>query len=363
MMSIPKGGLTLKNFFRNPERVLLAAVLLVCALCAVLAAALANFSPAVYETDIALLNARTDQLRSGTLAARVETEKELALLRSDLRRSGEEAAALADRVELLRAETEEKEARLRELAPLAALHDGPQAAVEEARRRYALKIRELEDRILSGDREVRICYWTLDDGPAGNTKAFLDAFDELGGHVHVTFFTSNGANHSEDEEEMLRREMRSGHSVQNHSFSHDYWPNGKVYRSVDSFRDQVCRQEDWLYEVTGFRPGVFRFPGGSKTGLYYLPEAEQALADMGYRWADWNCILRDAGEIRFASAEQIATAMEQIPEEKIAVVLGHDWNLGTMYAITALIPRLQDLGYVFLPLFPESAMMGLEATR
>ncbi len=353
----------MKSFFRRPERVLLAAVSLVCALCAVLAAALANFSPGKYEDDIALLNARTDEFRAGTLAARVETEKECALMRGDLRRCGEEAAALADRLDGLRAEVAEKEARLQELAPEAALHDDPQAAVEAARRQYALKIRELEDRILSGESEVRICYWTLDDGPATNTKFFLEAFDELGRHIHVTFFTSNGANRSDDEEEILRREMSDGHSVQNHSFSHDYWPNGKVYSSVDSFRDQIWQQEDWLYEVTGFRPGIFRFPGGSKTGLYYLPEAEKALVDMGYAWVDWNCILHDAGEIRFASAEQIATAMEQIPEEKIAVVLGHDWNLGTMYAIKALIPRLQDLGYVFLPLFPESAMMGLPVKR
>ncbi len=353
----------LKNFFRNPEHVLLAALLLVCILCAILAFSLSLFSPEVYEAEIKQLQAQTDELQAKTLSAQVEMEKELTLLRADLRLSGEEAATLADRLDELRANTEEKEAYLRELTPTAALYDDPQAAVSEARRQYALKIRELEDSILRGESDVRICYWTLDDGPARNTKYFLDTFDELGDHIHATFFTSNGANKSDDEEEILRREMSSGHSVQNHSFSHDYWPNGRVYRSLDSFREQVRQQEDWLYEVTGFRPGIFRFPGGSKTGLYYLPEAKGALAEMGYAWADWNCNLYDAGANRQGTAEQIGTALNQITEEKIAVVLGHDWNKGTMFAIKTVIPRLEQQGYVFLPLFPESAMLGFPATR
>ena len=350
------------SFFRWTDGLLLAALVIVCALCAWLALARARFSPEEYESGIARLQTQTEELREKTAAARSGTEEELARLRADLRAGGEEAAALADRLERLRAEEEEKEQRLRLLLPEAALCDDPQGVICEERRQYALKIRELEDAILRGESGVRICYWTLDDGPTRITKNFLDAFDELGEHVHVTFFAANEANSSDDEEEMLRREMMSGHSVQNHSYSHDYWSNGRVYRSAESFREQVLLQEQWLYEVTDFRPGVFRFPGGSQGGVIMRPEAKDILEELGYRWVDWNCNLHDSGSDRLGAAEQIARAMDQIPGERIAVVLGHDWNMATCYAIKTLIPRLEEMGYVFLPLFPESAMMELEVS-
>ena len=264
----------MNNSLRRIDLILLAAALLFAALCGGFHYALAHFSPEKYETEIAGLNAQTESVRAETLAERSETEKQLAFLRADLRNNGEEAAALADRIGQLRAAEAEKEERLGLLQPEARLYDDTQGAIEDARRQYALKIRELEDKILSGESSVRICYLTLDDGPTKITKQFLDAYDELGEHIHVTFFVAYGANESDDEEEMLRRELASGHSVQNHSYSHDYWGNGRVYRSVESFREQIQLQDDWLYQVTGFRPGIFRFPGGSKMGFYLRPEAE-----------------------------------------------------------------------------------------
>ena len=353
----------MKSFFRRIDKILLAAALVICALWGVLAWLLAHFSPEKYEAEIAELNAQTQAVRTETAAARSETEKQLAFLRADLRNNGEEGAALADRIEQLRAAEKEKEAHLEELLPEAGLYDDTKGTIEEARRQYALKIRELEDKILSGESDVRICYLTLDDGPTKITKRFLDAYDELGEHVHVTFFVAYGANESDDEEEMLRREMASGHSVQNHSYSHDYWGNGRVYRSPESFREQIQLQDDWLYEVTGFRPGIFRFPGGSKSGRYLRPEATDIISEMGYQWVDWNCNLYDAGGNRKGAVEEIQTALYQVPQEKVAVVLGHDWNLATMYASSTFIPKLQEQGYVFLPLFPESAMMGMESKR
>ena len=353
----------MKNSLRKVDLILLAAALLFAALCGILHVALARFSPEKYEAEIAGLNAQTESVRAETLAERSETEKQLAFLRADLRNNGAEASALADRIEQLRAAEEEKEERLGLLEPEARLYDDTKGAIEDARREYALKIRELEDRILSGESSVKICYLTLDDGPTKITKQFLDAYDELGEHVHVTFFVAYGANESDDEEEMLRRELASGHSVQNHSYSHDYWGNGRVYRSPESFREQIQLQDDWLYEVTGFRPGIFRFPGGSKSGLYLRPEAADIISELGYQWVDWNCNLYDAGGNRKGAAEEIEVALYQVPQEKIAVVLGHDWNLATMYATKTFIPKLVEQGYVFLPLFPESAMMGMVSKR
>ena len=60
---------------------------------------------------------------------------------------------------------------------------------------------------------------------------------------------------------------------------------------------------------------------------------------------------------------EITRALTQIPEEPIAMILGHDWNTNTLVAMKTAIPELMDQGYVFLPLFPESVTMGMVATR
>ena len=50
-------------------------------------------------------------------------------------------------------------------------------------------------------------------------------------------------------------------------------------------------------------------------------------------------------------------AVWQVKQLDIAVLLSHDWNANTLIAFQAL-SQLQDAGYVFLPLYPESVTMG-----
>ena len=87
----------MKNSLQGIDGVLLAAAVLLAALCGIFSHALAHFSPDGYEAEIAELEAQTEGVRAETLAAREEAEKQLALLRADLRNNGGEAAALADK--------------------------------------------------------------------------------------------------------------------------------------------------------------------------------------------------------------------------------------------------------------------------
>ena len=68
----------MKNSLRRIDLILLAAALLLAALCGIFSYALARFSPEKYEAEIAGLNAQTESVRAETLAARSETEKQLA---------------------------------------------------------------------------------------------------------------------------------------------------------------------------------------------------------------------------------------------------------------------------------------------
>ena len=281
-----------------------------------------------------------------------------------MRNNGEEAVLLAENIEKINADQLEKDQKLEELNERILLLEDLPGNIEAARKEYALNIRQLEEKIESGETDLRICYWTLDDGPTYITGDFLDALDRLGPHVHVTFFAAHEANESPNEKEMLRRELASGHSVQNHSYDHTILEGESVYRSLDSFREQVQLQEDWIFEMTGLRPGIFRFPGGYYTwAISKLPKATEVLDEMGYKWIDWNCNLYDAGAAgkRPTVALTISRAVTQASEKQIAVILGHEWNENTLSAMESAIPMLQEQGFVFLPLFPESITMGMEA--
>lgn len=129
------------------------------------------------------------------------------------------------------------------------------------RREYASKIRELEEKVQAGETDIKICYWTFDDGPTRLTTQVLDKAKELG--VHVTFFTSHEANESEDEPEMLRREFAEGHAVANHTYSHQFAAMGNLYQKTEGLIEMIQKQDEWVYECTGFHTEIFRYPGGS----------------------------------------------------------------------------------------------------
>lgn len=345
----------MKSFFRLTNAVLLIVALAAAGFFGVMYYKTSHFPETAYEEKVAAIKAQTEQTRRDTVAAKKETAARLDALRADLRNVGEEGAAIADRFEQMKAESEEKTQRLAELEALIARDEDMPASVEAVRHEYGLKIRELEEKIQSGQSSVRICYWTLDDGPSYITGNFLDALDAMD-HVHVTFFAANMANDAPDEEAMLRREVSSGHSVQNHSYSHAYWAGGELYKSLDVFIEQVRLQDEWIYTCTGVRPGVFRFPGGAAWGRDLVPGAVEALDEMGYEWVDWNCNLYDSGAADKlpSAALEVTRAMTQISDKQIAMILGHDWNMNTLAAMREAIPQLQAKGYVFLPLFQES---------
>lgn len=51
-----------------------------------------------------------------------------------------------------------------------------------------------------------------------------------------------------------------GHSTGVHSYSHRY---SKIYSSVENWLEDFEQDMEWIYSVTGQRPDLFRFPGGS----------------------------------------------------------------------------------------------------
>ena len=131
--------------------------------------------------------------------------------------------------------------------------------IADIRVEYGTAIRKLEDKILAGESNYRICYLTFDDGPSYYTGDFLDKIDEL--DIYVTFFTI-GCQMAESQyprrDAYLRREALSGHSICNHTFSHAIHTG--LYYSKENFIESVKKQEDMVYEATGIRTDIVRFP-------------------------------------------------------------------------------------------------------
>lgn len=327
-----------------------------------------TFPAESYVEQAAVLDGQTADIQASTR----ETEQELAdretAIRSDLSQVGAEGAAAARRLAAARTARDEKLAQLDELNNQIDFVENIYENTLALRKEYAQKIRRLEDLIVAGQSDVKICYWTLDDGPTYQTQLFLDLAEKY--DVCFTFFTSREANlnryqndaNIEMERSLLRREAMGGHSIQNHTNSHQYGTYGNLYsRGLDSFREQIELQDQWITEVTGFKPDIFRFPGGSAWAFARIPraETEAMLEEMGYRWVDWSCNTYDAGppEQWPDAASEANYSVKQITSMPIAMILSHDCYMHTLGALERAIPILLEKGYLFLPLFSESWTM------
>lgn len=195
----------------------------------------------------------------------------------------------------------------------------------------------------------KTAYLTFDDGPSANTGKILDILHSF--HVKATFFVIG--NSSAGGQALFRRIADEGHSIGNHTFSHDY---SVVYKSVDSFKRDVEKLNLLLEQSTGKRPNILRFPGGSnnhqarKYGGYDI--MAQVVAEMeheGYAHFDWNVSSTDAAR-KIQSREEIVDAVVGGAEGKEnIIVLMHDSDIKTttVEALPDIIMKLTEQGYRF----------------
>src|SRR3989441_7110330 len=97
---------------------------------------------------------------------------------------------------------------------------------------------------------------TFDDGPSAKlTPKLLDLL--AAHHIRATFFVigENVAEHPE----IVAREVREGHEIGNHTWSH---PN-LAKMSDDRIRGQLRKTEDAIRSAIGNRPTLMRPPYGS----------------------------------------------------------------------------------------------------
>ena len=230
--------------------------------------------------------------------------------------------------------------------------------IEKIKTEYFKKIKELEDKIISGESDAKIAYLTFDDGPYYNTYKVLEILEQ--NNIKATFFTisMNGEYCYDNKNErcypLYKEYVKRGHTIANHTYTHGIRTG--LYSSVDSFMDAIQRQEDHVKNQTdGYQTNIVRFPGGSSTAKSLKYPIIEALQKKGYGWVDWNAGDGDGG--RLDSSDQAWGNLTRTINEKIEVVLFHDYSKMTTGLLPDFINYLRNEGYQFYPLFYDSNMI------
>lgn len=188
---------------------------------------------------------------------------------------------------------------------------------------------------------------TFDDGPHKSyTAEILDILREY--NIQATFFIV-GEN-CEKYPEIVARIIDEGHEIGNHTYSH--FPNIAKLDEETILREML-RVEDALHELRGYRPKVFRPPGG-----VYNIALDRVATELNYTAVLWNI---DTHDWKRPPSRKIASeVMKKVKPGYI--ILMHDYVVGssnTPDALRIILPELLDLGYRFVTI---SELINLSGT-
>ena len=177
---------------------------------------------------------------------------------------------------------------------------------------------------------------TFDDGPDETyTNAVLDILEHY--RVSATFFCLGSQ--VEKHPDVLRKMVRAGHVIGNHSWDHPYFT-----KETDAdIRRQIEKTSDVIEQTTCVRPRLFRPPYGDVddrvTGL---------VQGLGYHVVLWDVDSRDWAGIPGPTI--VANVVPRLRPQ--AIVLHHCAGnvAGTVDALPYLIETQEAMGYRFTTL-------------
>ena len=198
---------------------------------------------------------------------------------------------------------------------------------------------------------VKTCYLTFDDGPSADvTGRVLDILKQY--DVKATFFVV-GQN-AESYPDLIKRMEAEGHSIGNHSYSHNY---DYLYSDDDSFDSEMNSCQNAINNILGkdYPNKIFRFPGGmfGQPASWYTYNINSE----GYQYINWNSLTGDsAGEVENPDSEYLMNELKESTNNgrtEDIVVLMHDAGAKQVTADTLpqVIEYLKSKNYVFKPIY------------
>lgn len=227
----------------------------------------------------------------------------------------------------------------------------------KAAEKYAYDTKEIREMML-GQKEPdgkKVAFLTFDDGPNHVVSPqVLDVLDKE--NVPATFFVV-GRGATEKFRDVLERIIKDGHAIALHSFSHNYQ---KLYpgrtANPSAIMEEVNSSNEALQNILGedFKSHVFRYPGGNMS-WNGVAASDEALANAGIEWIDWNSLVGDGERKRSrpttvsGQVEYVKWSLEKNENKEKAVILLHDAENKqlTADALPSVIQYLRDQGYTF----------------
>ena len=207
---------------------------------------------------------------------------------------------------------------------------------------------------LADEADVRKVYLTFDDGPSSNTGKILDILDDY--NVKATFFVNGRTD--DHSKKMYKRIVDEGHTIGMHSYTHNY---SQVYASLSSFKSDFFRIQQLIYDYTGVKCNLYRFPGGSSNQVSATDMSTliRFLNKENVRYFDWNVSSGDATTNEESSDEIIENVMKDVVKYKTSVVLMHDAATKdtTVKALPKLIQKIQGEGDLILPIDDDTRLI------
>lgn len=185
---------------------------------------------------------------------------------------------------------------------------------------------------------------TYDDGPGPGTGRLLDV---LGGHRARATFFSTGTNASAYPE-LLRRMMREGHLVGNHTWSH----RDLTSLTDSKATDQIDRAQCAITRAIGQVPGLLRPPYGVTDG-----RTASVAGRLGLTLVGWSV---DTGDERGADAKTVADRAVA-GAGRGSVILLHDVRGSAVEATPDILRRLGRKGYTFVTVPELYGSQGMRA--
>lgn len=187
----------------------------------------------------------------------------------------------------------------------------------------------------------KVVYITFDDGPAGKvTTQILDTLKEY--DAKATFFVIG--NMIKGQEQLLVRMVDEGHSIGLHTYSHE---KNKIYRSSQSFIDEMLLTQQLVEDATGKKSTILRFPFGCNNNTYKLTSSMvTSLHDNSFKIFDWNV---DSTDGMNPKLEPYKICERAKSKNENAIVLLHCGyvNKNTAKALPNILKYYKDNGYEF----------------
>lgn len=214
---------------------------------------------------------------------------------------------------------------------------------------------ELDAAAVNGQGVAHKVYLTFDDGPSDKTEEILDILDKY--NVKASFFVVG--REGDQAQEAMRKIVEAGHTLGMHSYTHKY---DEIYDSVENFAADFQKEQDYLYEVTGVKSMVYRFPGGSSNTVSArdMREFARYLDDQGVRFFDWNISSGDGGSFLVPVETLIENCTATIKDHSTSVVLMHDvaGKTTTREALPVIIETIQAMDdTVLLPITEDTELI------